>query len=97
MVRDRRRSNVVKSAMIMMKLFIMISILILPVSALAEEGWGPGQDKWKFELGGYFPAIDTNLRVDATNAIAPLGDDLSLEDSLGFSDSDSIWRIDGYW
>ena len=80
-------------------LFLFVSVIaagiILPGSANAdEEGWGPGQDKWKFELGGYFPAIDTSLRVDA---VQDLGDDLDLEDKLGFSDDDALWRIDGYW
>ncbi|KPJ98637.1 MAG: hypothetical protein AMJ60_07600 [Desulfobacterales bacterium SG8_35] len=68
--------------------------LIMPGSAQAEdEGWGPGQDKWKFELGGYFPSIDTELQINGID----IGDELDLEDKLGFSNSDTIWRLDGYW
>jgi hypothetical protein len=75
-------------------LFTLVSTgLILPGSAKAEEGYGPGQDKWKFELGGYFPSIDTSLEVSGVDT----GDDIDLEGSLGFSDDDTIWRLDGYW
>lgn len=67
---------------------------MLPVTArAADEGWGPGQDKWKFNLGGFFPAIDTSIRVDGVD----IGDDIDIEDTLGFSDDDTIWRLDGYW
>ena len=74
-------------------LYLMVALFMLPGKVLAQEGWGPGQDKWKFELGGYFPSTNTELQV---NGIDP-GTDLDLEDSLGFSDSDTIFRLDGYW
>jgi hypothetical protein len=75
-------------------LSISLTGIILPVTAkAADEGWGPGEDKWKFELGGYFPSINTDLQVDGIDA----GTDLDLETELGFSDSDSIFRLDGYW
>jgi hypothetical protein len=44
----------------------------------ADDGWGPGQDTWKFELGGYFPSSNTNLEVDGVDT----GSDLDLEDKL---------------
>jgi len=72
--------------------FATVFILPGPVQA-EEEGWGPGQDKWKFELGGYFPSINTELQIDGIDP----GDDLDLEDKLGFSDDEAIWRLDGYW
>jgi len=74
-------------------LYLMAALFMLPGKALAQEGWGPGQDTWKFELGGYFPSTNTELQV---SGIDP-GDDLDLEDKLGFSDSDAIFRLDGYW
>ena len=73
--------------------FVMAAGLALPGRVLADEGYGPGQDKWKFELGGYFPSTNTELRVDGIDP----GSDLDLEDKLGFSDNDSIFRLDGYW
>lgn len=79
-------------------LFLCVSVVAVgvlqPINAYAaEEGWGPGQDKWKFQLGAYFPSISTDLRIDGID----LGEDLDLEDRLGFDDSDTIWRLDGYW
>ncbi|MGB6378491.1 MAG: hypothetical protein WBG24_17395, partial [Syntrophobacteria bacterium] len=72
---------------------IVSSVFILRGNVLAEdEGYGPGTDKWKFALGGYFPSIDTKLKIDGTQ----IGDELDLE-GLGFSDNDSLWRLDGYW
>ena len=62
-------------------LFIPLLLLavLLPGAALAaEEGWGPGQDTWKFSLGGFFPAIDTSIQVNGVD----LGDDIDIEDSL---------------
>ena len=74
-------------------LFTLVSAgLILPGSAKAEEGYGPGQDKWKFELGGYFPAVDTQLKLDG----GEVGDNLDLE-GLGLSSDESVWRLGGYW
>ena len=68
--------------------------LLLPGNASAEEKeYGPGMDTLKFELGAYFPAIDTKLQVSGVD----LGDDLDLENNLGFSDNDTIFRVDGYW
>ncbi len=74
-------------------LFTLVSTgLLLPGSAKAEEGYGPGQDKWKFELGGFFPAVDTQVKIDGTK----VGDTLDLE-GLGLSGDESVWRLNGYW
>lgn len=75
-------------------LFTMISAgLLLPDSAnAAEEGYGPGQDRWKFALGGFFPSIDSEFKIDGSE----VGDIVDLE-SLGFSDNENIFRLDGYW
>ena len=102
MIRERDKSgeywNAVRnviSGLLLLLFFVLAAGLVIPGSVQAEEeGWGPGQDRWKFELGGYFPAVNTSLRIDG--GPAP-GDDLDLEDSLGFSDDDALWRIDGYW
>lgn len=75
-------------------LIVLAAGLALPGNASAsEEGWAPGQDKWKFALGGFFPSIDTDLKI---NGVSP-GDLINLEDKLGFDDSDSLFRLDGYW
>ena len=86
-------TTIMKSACSLCLLFFAASLLIFPVSALAKEkGYGPGQDKWKFALGGFFPSIETKVKIDGTE----VGDKLELED-LGLSDDDSLWRLDGYW
>ena len=83
-----------RAAFSMIPLLFLTCMFMQPGSVLAaDEGWGPGKDKWKFELGGYFPSINTDLQIDGVET----GDDLDLEDKLGFSDNDTIWRLDGYW
>jgi hypothetical protein len=62
------------------------------IAQAEEDGYGPGQDRWKFELGGFFPAIDTELEVNGTN----VGTVIDLED-LGYDENESIFRLDGYW
>jgi len=73
-------------------LFTMISTgLILPGSAQAEEGYGPGTDRFKIALGAYFPAISTDLQVD-------IGDSpIDMENILGLSENETVLRLDGYW
>ena len=72
-------------------IFLLAGLFILPGKVMADEGWGPGQDKWKFELGGYFPAISTDMKVD-------IGDtNIDLENVLGLSENESVARLDGYW
>ena len=63
------------------------------IAQAEEDGYGPGQDRWKFELGAFFPSINTDLQI---NDITP-GDRLDLEDRLGFDDNENIFRLDGYW
>ena len=72
---------------------LLLLAVLLPNAVMAQEGWGPGQDKWKIELGAYFPSINTSLEVNGADP----GDDFDLEDKLGFSDDDTIFRLDGYW
>ena len=83
----------VRGGLLCIPFFMLTCMLLLPLNALADEGWGPGQDSWKFELGGYFPSTKTQLQVNGID----LGDDIDIEDTLGFSDSDAIFRLDGYW
>jgi hypothetical protein len=70
---------------------VMAALFILPDRVMAQEGWGPGQDKWKFELGGYFPAISSDMKVDIGDA------SIDLENVLGLSENESVARLDGYW
>ena len=73
-------------------LFIIVSTgLLLPDSANAEEGYGPGTDKWKFELGAYFPAVNTDLTINTGDQ------EINVEDVLKLSENEIVGRLDGYW
>lgn len=72
--------------------FVLAAILALPEDATAEEGYGPGQDRWKFALGAFFPSIDSEAKIDGSE----VGDLIDLE-LLGFSGKEDIFRLDGYW
>jgi len=73
-------------------LFTIVSTgLILPGSAKAEEGYGPGTDRFKINLGAYFPTVSTDIQVS-------VGDDnIDLEETLGLSEDETVGRLDGYW
>ena len=94
-MRDRESVNCLLVNLMFLIVVIGAVGIFTPATAMADEGegWGPGQDKWKFALGGFFPAINTELQVNG----ADIGDDIDIEDKLGFSENDSIWRLDGYW
>jgi len=72
--------------------FVLGAGLLLPGSARAEEeGYGPGMDKWKFNLGAYFPAISTDMKVSSGDTT------IDLENVLGLDNNEAVWRLDGYW
>jgi len=73
-------------------LIVLAAGLAFPGNASAEEdGYGPGQDSWKFQLGGYFPSFKSKSKVKVNDT------NIDLEDSLGLAGNDSILRLDGYW
>jgi hypothetical protein len=83
----------IKTGLFLLVFTIVSTGMLLPDSARAEEeGYGPGTDKWKFALGGYFPSMNTKLKIDGIQ----VGDNIDLE-NLGFSEDESVWRLDGYW
>jgi len=78
-------------ASIVIPFLLTACMFILPGTLMAQEGWGPGQDKWKFALGGYFPSVNSDMKIDIND------DEIDLEDGLGLSENDALWRLDGYW
>jgi hypothetical protein len=72
--------------------FVMLSTGLASSGFASDDvGSGPGKDRFKVYLGGYFPASNTNVKVD-------IGDnEIDLEKVLGLSDNSSIFRLDGYW
>ena len=78
---------------VLLLFFTIVSAgLLLPSMAFAEEGYGPGTDRFKINLGAYFPAISTELQVDISDGPA-----IDLEDVLGLSEDETVLRLDGYW
>ena len=75
--------------------FMFISIIaagfVLPGSAQAEEGYGPGTDKFKINLGAYFPSISTTMQVDIRDT------PIDLEETLNLGEDETVLRLDGYW
>ena len=73
----------------------LAGILLFAVSALASEESPVGKDKFKLSVGGFFPAIDSQLKVDSKEF--GQGTEIDLEDDLGFNEDVSLGRIEGYW
>ena len=91
--KEKKRKNWNSARYVLMMLLVtMVSTgLILPGSAKAEEGYGPGTDRFKVNLGAYFPAISTDMQVSAGD------DNIDLEETLGLSGDEKVLRLDGYW
>ena len=84
----------------MKKTAFLIAILIFTGSAMAQAGGvsvdqSKVLDRWTLRLGGYVTGLDTELRLDSPTEGD--GTTVSLEDDLGFSNSESIPRINLGW
>jgi len=76
--------------------FIFLAVFMLTAAAaLAGEESPVGKDKFKLSLGAFFPAIDSQLKVDS-NAFGE-GTEIDLEGDLGFDENVELGRIEGYW
>jgi len=65
---------------------------------LSTPSWAQNDlefDKFRISLGWFGPSADTSVRLDATSGI--FGTSIKLEDDLGVSKKESLFRIDGYW
>jgi len=72
--------------------FVILSTgLASPGFASDDVGSGPGKDRFKIYLGGFFPSISTDIKVD-------VGDnEINMEEILGLSENTSVLRLNGYW
>lgn len=61
------------------------------------EGAREGPPAVELQIGGYLPALTTNLRVDARLEGETLGTDIDLEGVLGLDEDMRTWRLDGRW
>ncbi len=79
--------------------FLAMSIFVgfAPTSALAEGGPAPGEEIVSLQLGYFFPAFDTKMRV--ADEGGGRGTDVNLENDLGFDRNETTvlagasWRI----
>ena len=71
----------------------LILVMILPVSTLAaDEGANDSpflQHKYAIWLGGFFPSLDSEVRLDSD--MGSPGDGLDFEDTLGLDDNKSVF------
>ena len=80
----------------MKKTLLLVTILVITGSTMAQAGGvsvdqSKVLDRWTLRLGGYVTGLDTKIRLDAPNGED--GTTISLEDDLGFSNSESIPRL----
>jgi len=70
-------------------------IVFCATSALANEDSTVGKDKFRLNVGGFLPAIDSELIINSKTL--GQGTRIDLEEDLGFDEDVSIVRLDGYW
>lgn len=83
--------GVIAGLFVLMFSICSTGIIFSNTAAAEDEGYGPGTDKWKFSLGGYFPSVNSDMKIDIND------NEIDLEDNLGLSENDALWRLDGYW
>ena len=70
-------------------------MILFTTSAFAAEESKVGTDILRLNIGGFLPAIDSQVSVTSKNLDS--GTSIDLENDLGFNDDVDIFRIDGYW
>jgi hypothetical protein len=77
-------------------IFILLTGFIFSInSALASEESPVGKDKFKLSVGGFFPAIDSQIKIDSKEFGE--GTEIDLESDLGFNENVNLGKIEGYW
>lgn len=75
--------------------FVLIWGCLVPNTGKAGEWINPGEERFKFIGGVFLPAIDTSVRVDNTSL--GIGDEIDLQNDLGFDDKQTTFYGNGYW
>jgi hypothetical protein len=86
----------VKSLSRLLFAFVLIWGCLIPTTGKAGEWINPGEERFYFVGGVFLPAIDTTVRVDNKNT-GGNGDEINLEDDLGFDDSQTTFYGNAYW
>ena len=80
----------------MKKTVIAVTLLMALTAVSAQAGVSVDEskvlDRWTFIVGGFLTGLDTNIRLDSPNG--NFGTTINLEDDLGFSNSESVPRLD---
>ena len=80
----------------MKKTVVAIALLMAFTAGFAHAGVSVDEskvlDRWTFIIGGFLTGLDTNIRLDSPNG--NFGTTINLEDDLGFSNSESVPRLD---
>ena len=84
-----------KSLSRLLFVFALIWGCLFPNAAKAGECINPGEEHFKFIGGVFLPAFDRTVRVD--NTTLGIGDEIDLEDDLGFDDTQTTFYGNGYW
>jgi len=77
----------------------MFGALLLTASAAAADGTLENvpflQNSYSFWLGGFFPEVDSHIRIDSSNGLP--GDTIDFEDTLGLEDGKNVWFGGAKW
>ena len=75
--------------------FVLIWGCLVPNAGKAGEWINPGEERFLFVGGVFLPALDRSVRVDNTSL--GIGDEIDLEDDLGFDDTQTTFYGGGFW
>ncbi len=74
----------------------LFSLMLFITPAIPQENGGDKDyDKFRISLGWFNPRAETTLRLDASNS--DLGTTLRLEDDVGLSKGNGLFRADGFY
>lgn len=74
---------------------VIILVTLTMSSASAQDLVQPGSERLGIDVGVFFPAFDSKVRLDANEF--DLGDEIDFEDDLKLDKNLTVFRIDGYF
>lgn len=91
------KSRLIHRAVVFLSLSLVLSGFAL--TALAQEAGSASAKNWKkkpyftFKLGGFFPSLSANIRVDGPGGSQ--GTDINVENDFGLDKNATTFRLDG--
>lgn len=79
---------------------VFLFSLIFSATAFISSAWANddspvGKDRFKLAIGGFFPALDSELQVNSKQL--GTGSNVDLESDLGFDENVNLFVLGGYW